>query len=228
MTAIHGVLAFFFTYKLAYGKPGLVRTGEQKKSNVFRRSLYGVLAEYLVREQKLVLFISKIISLVFLYTAFADNTWGSGIRGLSFIILFVSLAHCSILYVWYKFREERLGFSCNLPISYQQDYLGILLPCILLLMPEILFLLGKGGLLVGLCGILLLFSLVLLFWSLLEYIGTDIKKYFKYVLAVGFLLYFLFLYNLAGPVALVAFFITGRACYRRFHLEKDRFSSNGI
>ncbi|MGF7229946.1 hypothetical protein [Arachidicoccus sp.] len=218
--AVHILLSVVFAHKLAYGKVDQISRLNIQRTAIKNKSIEFIFLLYILHEQKLVFIINKIISLVFIIVVFDDGSWQYGLRGIALVTLFISLTHSSIQYQWFKFKSEQLDFSNNLPFSFTSSYLGVLVPYLFILMPEIFLIIRYTNIYYALFGITVLASLCLLFWTILDRFGMNIKTFFKSVLGIGFLLYFLFLYNLEMMSIIIILVLTVSSAMSRYYLKE--------
>lgn len=175
---------------------------------------------YLLGYQKLAILITKSISLIAIVTIFKDENWGKSGVGLTLVALFISLEHAGILYSMYRFRVEYLSFTDNIPMAFSKFYLGSLFSMVIFLLPEWIVLFQNISIISFLKAVFIIGMLILLFWQILDQIGLNLKSYFKLILLVGFLCYFLFLYGGALLVSLFILLYTSIYAYQQYHLKE--------
>lgn len=151
---------------------------------------------YLLSEQTLMLFLSKILSFsLFKVVIWVFSDVSQDIRVLLIGILAAVLSHSMVVEAMLRQERDQLSFNKSLPISQVSRIGQTLLVFMLLLLPEILLYLYhlQGqiqpfllGLLFGMAGLMTL--RMLLYW-----IKLDLDRYFKWLLSFFFINMFVIL-----------------------------------
>lgn len=221
LTAVSGYMFRVINYSHVPVKVYFVFPCPQLKKPYWTWPLY-----YLLTEQTLMLFLSKILS----FTMFTVVMWmfhdvSKDLRVALIGILAAVLAHSMLIQVMLKQETDQLSFSRSLPIRLSTRMGHTLLVFLLLFTPEILFYLHRCagqfwpftvGVGFGIAGLMTL--RMVLYW-----IKLDLDRYFKWLLAFFFVSMFVILAGYAIPYSLLllaSYFLYFFFCYYRTDLKE--------
>jgi hypothetical protein len=111
----------------------------------YQRTLVGIYAGYLFKEEKSTVMLSKLFSLILIYLVMETLEAGDDFRIIGITWLFALLSHTYLIQKLKVFEDHSLTWTRNLPISLTQTFAAYFFIYSLLLIPELLLLTGRIG-----------------------------------------------------------------------------------
>jgi hypothetical protein len=105
----------------------------------------GIRLGYLINQEKIAIFLSKLFSIVLIYFVKETLETGDDFRIILITWLFALLSHTFLVIKLKSHEDHKLTWTRNLPISTQKILLSYLLLYSILLLPEMILLLGALG-----------------------------------------------------------------------------------
>ncbi len=111
----------------------------------YQRTLVGIYAGYLFKEEKSAVFLSKLFSLILIYLVKETLEAGDDFRIIGITWLFALLSHTYLIQKLKVFEDHSMGWTRSLPISPTQTFITYFFLYALIMIPELLLLTGSIG-----------------------------------------------------------------------------------